>query len=97
MALDRTKQGYVMLKAFERAEDETLGFVELLQGMKDLSREIFGTEEFATSPRPLMTVIKESRECGSIRFVPEGYRLTDEGRWAMRYLESNYIKPAVAA
>jgi len=89
MCLDSTKQGYSFLKSLCQAGEDGLPHEDIVANMKELCSVQFGSDHYATAPRPLMKMIGQSAQAHSIAVSPAGFwAITEIGKRRLNVLEA---------
>lgn len=99
MCLSSTKQGFLLLEAFNRAKDEGLHWSELVEQMKSISTDTFGVDDYVGMPRGLVEVLRAAKDSDQIEPLKEGggWRLTANGASNLDFLRTRYIDPYLSS
>lgn len=98
MCLETTKQGYVILAAFDEAGKKGLTFESLIKNMARISQKVFKTDSYAHGPLPLRSNINGMLEAEEL-LVGENGRLiiSPRGKRNFEIFRDEYVAPEFAA
>lgn len=98
MCLETTKQGYVILSAFNQAGAAGLTWNDMMEKMEEISCKVFTSNRYVNGPWPLMASLDNLIDSDGISTNEDGlWAITERGKKDFRIIRDRYVKPEFSA